>query len=335
MSYTLDARAPRRVEVVTATFFDIDEFRQKLIGWDIIPVQLGKGSLVVRHDQIRLDDRLLYRVQTNLKVSDRSVHYSGEIAYIVTFSGEKWCGYEVPPGSLIVRGPQRDHFTLLNDASDSLAIHVPDWLASEFHLPIDSSMYMNMPVEKCIFRLSERDAVALRFLTENFMTPFDPTGRDEDAGQWLHATYDLAVCLVGRVIGRSGSIGSPSATPAIPRYDLVCSAQAYIDECENSRISIEDMAAGIGVSSRSINTAFRAYYGVSPGQYLIAKRLQAVRQGLLSRQGVDGAANVTQLALSQDFYHLSRFAQHYRRMFGELPSETLHRTRAGHVPRVD
>ncbi|MBE1043174.1 helix-turn-helix domain-containing protein, partial [Escherichia coli] len=35
--------------------------------------------------------------------------------------------------------------------------------------------------------------------------------------------------------------------------------------------------------------------------------------------------NLTELALDFGFAHLGRFAEQYRRQFGELPSETLRR----------
>jgi AraC-like DNA-binding protein len=33
--------------------------------------------------------------------------------------------------------------------------------------------------------------------------------------------------------------------------------------------------------------------------------------------------NVSEIAMNAGFYHVARFAENYRRIFGELPSQTL------------
>jgi transcriptional regulator GlxA family with amidase domain len=57
---------------------------------------------------------------------------------------------------------------------------------------------------------------------------------------------------------------------------------------------------------------------------MVAMRLNKVRRYL--RQAAD-KATVTEAATHFGFYHFGRFSAHYRRLFGEVPSETLHRAR--------
>lgn len=82
----------------------------------------------------------------------------------------------------------------------------------------------------------------------------------------------------------------------------------------------------VGVSERALRTAFICVYGVSPGRYVRDRRLALVRETLLAAPERPSA--VKQAALTFGFRHLGHFAQAYRARFGELPSETIARSRA-------
>ena len=51
------------------------------------------------------------------------------------------------------------------------------------------------------------------------------------------------------------------------------------------------------------------------------RRLEAARGSLLAARREGGT--VTEIAMQYGFFHLSQFAQDYRKSFGERPSETL------------
>ena len=59
---------------------------------------------------------------------------------------------------------------------------------------------------------------------------------------------------------------------------------------------------------------------------LAAVRLQLARDELLRS---DAEANVTRIAMRHGFVHLGRFSAQFRSAFGEPPSATLRRGRAG------
>jgi AraC family ethanolamine operon transcriptional activator len=87
--------------------------------------------------------------------------------------------------------------------------------------------------------------------------------------------------------------------------------------------SIAELAQQNGVPERTLRTAFQRCYGLSPVEYLRIYRLHQAR-GLL-RVGRPDETTVTQIAYALGFWELGRFARDYRRLFQELPSETLKR----------
>ncbi len=96
-------------------------------------------------------------------------------------------------------------------------------------------------------------------------------------------------------------------------------AEEYIRAHLNEPLSIEMLAEHAGVSVRTLFSGFRNFRGASPMTYLRNLRLDKVRQELTSREH----ASVTDVAFRWGFSHLGRFAQEYKRRFGESPSATL------------
>jgi transcriptional regulator GlxA family with amidase domain len=86
-------------------------------------------------------------------------------------------------------------------------------------------------------------------------------------------------------------------------------------------IRIWGFCALAGVSQRSLEYLFRDHYGVSPVRYLATRRMHAVRGQLLKMRPDE--CTVASLATAYGFRHPGRFAQAYRRQFGEFPSATL------------
>ena len=82
-----------------------------------------------------------------------------------------------------------------------------------------------------------------------------------------------------------------------------------------------DLCREIDVSERTLHYAFQEVRGLSPMAYIQASRLNAVRQELKAASA--GTATVREIAQRWGFWHNGEFAAAYRRLFGELPSQTL------------
>lgn len=100
--------------------------------------------------------------------------------------------------------------------------------------------------------------------------------------------------------------------------------EAWIEANLAEPIGVEEMAGLVGVSSRSVQTAFRRLRGCTPMQYVQRRRLELAR-GFL--QAPTPATTVTGVAVDCGMFHFGRFAAAYRALFGEKPSETLARSR--------
>jgi TolB-like protein len=111
----------------------------------------------------------------------------------------------------------------------------------------------------------------------------------------------------------------------------------YIRGHLHGKMTIADLVAHCGVPERTLRKHFRKFMAVSPLKCWRQLRLAAARACLLEGSN---DASITEVAMRFDFGHFGRFAQDYRRHFGETPSVTLQRSRVDdderrHRPRND
>ena len=104
---------------------------------------------------------------------------------------------------------------------------------------------------------------------------------------------------------------------------VVRRAREYIEQALDSHQhpTIVDVCRYAGVSQRSLQYCFLDTLGLTPVAYLRIARLHRVRTEL--RDPSASGLKVGDVATRWGFWHLSKFAGDYQKLFGELPSETL------------
>jgi len=166
-----------------------------------------------------------------------------------------------------------------------------------------------------------------------FNTPF----RNEFAGRlmWMLKHFGAAdrppvQALIMDAILLAMNNATGILTSELPEYrarlrahQLVKDARAFI----NDRLrlghspSVVDVCAHTGISERTLQYAFQRELQLSPLAYIRIVRLNRARAQLLA--AAPSETTVTHVATAWGFFHLGKFSQDYRRMFGERPSETL------------
>ena len=138
---------------------------------------------------------------------------------------------------------------------------------------------------------------------------------------------DVAARLERKVIetlfARFETAGAPE-TPCRGRA-VARKAEAWLRENLAEPPTIAALCQVVNVSERTLHAAFRENLGTTPKAYLKMLRLNSAHHDLL-RAGA--RTRVTDVALDWGFVHFGWFSQDYRRLFGETPSQTLHRARA-------
>ena len=95
-------------------------------------------------------------------------------------------------------------------------------------------------------------------------------------------------------------------------------AQDYIQGNIHEKINILDLSKEIGISERNLRYVFTNKIGIGPKRYIHNLKLNKVRKELKMKRG----EKVNVLANNYGLWHAGKFASDYKKLFGELPSET-------------
>jgi AraC family ethanolamine operon transcriptional activator len=119
------------------------------------------------------------------------------------------------------------------------------------------------------------------------------------------------------------AISPPSSYGAFSRTQIVRRAREFILSRIDEPLQIMDICRALGVSRRVLQYSFQDVLDTNPVAYLRLLRLNGARRDLLGAG--TRAQSVQDVQARWGFWHGSRFSAEYKRMYGELPSETLRR----------
>lgn len=109
--------------------------------------------------------------------------------------------------------------------------------------------------------------------------------------------------------------------PKLPRSEIIRRAEEVLEERDH--ISVGELATAAEVSERTLRKAFNEFFSVSPARYIQLRNLHRIYRVLRDAEPDETA--VSRVFLQHGEWEFGRVAGRYRRLFGELPSETLRR----------
>jgi len=83
--------------------------------------------------------------------------------------------------------------------------------------------------------------------------------------------------------------------------------------------SVKELSILTNISERSLLSAFKEKYEVSPSEFIKATRLNKVKNELFALKGQD--ITIATIAGKHQFWHMGQFAKDFKKQFGILPSE--------------
>lgn len=236
-----------------------------------------------------------------------------------------WChGTPLESGMAFVVLPEGISEFMLRSGSQISAVLLPiERLQHKFNELVPHQT--EIPVRQlALFRLSEEpESVTLRADFERIWQLMLPQPQAH-----VHAiqSVDLDALLTNHL--RAGLSAHAEDRPQCSRsrrthYLILQRVERYMRANLRQDIYSNEMCAAAGVSERALRYAFEDMLGISPNRYLSMLRLCTACRSLALSDA--SRRSVKSVALSCGLWDLSRFADNYRRVFGELPRETLMR----------
>lgn len=179
-------------------------------------------------------------------------------------------------------------------------------------------------------RFRPQDLGRLRALAARAVASTAPPGAPprEDAAALESALVAAAASGLGSGPEEAARRGPPRGS----RHDVLDRIDRYLEACSAEPVYVGDLCAATGLPERTLRYVLVEQYGTSPIRLLRNRRLCQLRRTLLARPSP--AESLASLAARHGFWHMGTLAADYRRLFGELPSETRRAAEEGSERRV-
>lgn len=311
------ANAGPRASIGHIEVGDVCQWEETSRPWELIARQLDRGSFRNRKDYLVTPSVVIYREFLTPAVRVHGLSPDGYLTLAILLrSGPRTTYYGVHPDAsrLIVAAPGGVDVAV--DAGYSHLIMLVRTELLQRRLPVRCLAYLIGAADRHGVSLAPHRLAGFRdWLARALDLAFDRPKAFEHAAVIASLEEDLLYWLT--------LIAAPSdnCRQVARRRRGLDRALEYLRDADVSQVSVADLCRVARVSERTLRNAFHDELDLSPLAFLRRMRLHAARRELMNAEGEP--PRVTDVAYRQGFLELGRFAADYRRLFGELPSETL------------
>jgi len=315
---------PSGRRIVEGRFDDIDAMAASPLAWDQTYEQIGRGRFQGRVTQLLLDQVQLARAVWSPGVLQRGSAPKGTWAFGLPLVAEGSLHVRrrpAAPGELIAATSRDDVGFAATGPTDLMIVALPTssidrWVQTRrgidrFDLDLPSPRWQ-VPADEMA-----RRARTLSSLLEALTTESDDLLTDQVLPRIESQIFDVILDMI------------PSAEIIEPLHNRASIARAVfavLNERIDDPPSITELCLAVGAKERTLHLSCVEAFGRPPAKLLAELRLNAARRALLHPRKQTSVAAV---AMLYGFTHFGRFADIYRRQFGELPSATFGKARRG------
>ena len=314
---------PAQPTIANVIANDIDELTDKMPDWDNDWRQLGTGRPQNRIEVIAGQHTVIQQIRLS-----HSIHQRGKTpSQMMTFgfptsqSLLSWDGREVAGPTMYDFNSASGYDTVSRQGFFGVTVSLSrvsiSHIAERLKLPATQMLDSNLP------RLLSGENYALGGFRQYLYGLCDDLSNARTPKECHFAMLELDEKLpIHFLTALAESRLESCAQPLKVRQKGLRLAIDYIEaNCQNNP-GILDICAATDLSWRSLDRAFKECLGIGPKRYLLNLRLSQARRQLKS---APPGTKVVNIANDWGFWHMGDFAREYKKMFGELPTESLRR----------
>jgi AraC family ethanolamine operon transcriptional activator len=300
-----------------------EELSAMQFGWEAEFTQLGPAEQASRINLVQSDNAGICRFQFNSKFDQRMYVQPGYYSFGLLEPDTTRAlvqGKTAPPGALIAFPRQEEAHGVSTAGFHGNGIHF-----KETYLEAIAETVLRVPLRRLvptprIYTLTGPLLSSLRgelykwrqIAASELRTSAAMTAYREEA---------LAIAVLN---GLSHS-AEVQETPFLNTDKVVKLVLDYVHSEPSEEITAVKLCTLADCSQRWLEHSFKKRFGVTPKKYVKYLRLSRLRENLLNPAQVEHPT-VIELASVYGFWHMGQLAADYRKVYGELPSDTLKRS---------
>lgn len=313
---------PKQYYMLRNTFDDFDDLSATVRDWDMDLRQIEKGPFQGSITQIIGETIQLGRGQFGRDLEQTGSPPPGLRTFVIPAGPSvsfHWRGIDVVGDQVLVFPAGGELYAVSKAGFDVFTISLSEESLADIGehqgLPAILDLINGREVFACDPTAMERARGICRYL--------DGLPEKNLSGRVSSTIYrNLEFKLPAALIWSLGS-SHPLQEKSRPRLrdSALKRVLSFIKEMEEDYPTVKDLINVSGVSRRTLEYAFMERFGMSPDRYLKTIRLNGVHKEL--KKADTSEVIISDVANEWGFWHMGQFAADYRRLFGELPSETL------------
>ncbi|MDE2371497.1 MAG: helix-turn-helix domain-containing protein [Burkholderiales bacterium] len=304
----------------------LEQHTQQLRDWDLRYDQLDAGRFDGRFTDVRLEGLQIFVEATSRRVRQRGQLMNGSLGIGSMLHGDGMLGLNgmrCDAGSLLLcSATEIDVCTPPDCLLVGLVVDAEQLLETAQSLGALDPQFLRVSMQA----VTPPPAVLARWrqvLLHAVDVAVRHTARLDEPGVRRRLRDDLLLTLIDAM---SGASNEDVAQPPDQRKRIVDHACELMLSRPDEPPTLLEVCRRVGASPRKLGYCFQDTFGVSPGRYIKTIRLNAVRRELSRTE--DPKMSVYDAAARWGFWHFGHFSADYKKLFAELPSETLSRGRA-------
>lgn len=292
-------------------------------------VQLSRGAFRADVEIFQAGEVSIFREQLNQAVEVRAKVLQdsyGLFQPVPTSDHATFAGHPVGEGHVLTAKPGGDLWWVSPRNADGVGIVCSAEMLNEFASRQSPTLRKALAAMTPILRRQPEMIQRIRDFCLAALAQARENPELMQAPQALAAVRQEAMTLLLDVAAEGvepARRGRPRETYA----SLLRRARDIILAEPDAVLSVTELCARLGADRRALHYAFEHALGVNPSTYLRCLRLDGARRDLLAAD--PATCKIGDIAARWGFWHPSAFSQHYRSMFGELPSAQIGKGRYG------
>jgi len=310
--------------ILNDRFTDFEEFAQTTRAWDLDFIQLDRGNFETEIIQVGVGNALLTQASFNRFIDQKGSSPPGLWTFAILTDKSSdiiWRGRQISKESVMIYSPGSEIDAQSKPGFEVYTLSYPESLLDELAQMFGIQSFRKLIESTDLITTKGSKLSKCREQTKHILSAIKEQPKKLNSKALLdEMSFGLPQQLISTLVFSRPEYHKPSYRK---RDRALRRAKAYLREHAHKPVTVSDLCRVIEVSERTLRYAFLERFGVSPKSYLLAMRLNGVRRQFWHAD--PSTTTIADVANYWGFWHMGQFAADYRRLFGELPSETLRR----------